>query len=318
MAKDSRIVRLDRIEGEFRKEALSMITDARRRIARIVHAAARDGGFKIGGRNRDKLYALVDGEYAKLEIGLRNWSKNLVSRGVEGGLAQAQADLASAMGEDAPGGLTRFSRQYAEDVFRIISPGNESQLAGTLTKKMTDADLSNLRKAQRDVFRQAALEGWSAKRKERELKNRWDLLAGGMDAAKFTDAGGKVWDTDQYVNMLTRTTSARVWRDGYAEGLAKNGDDLMRIVNADGEACAICQAWDGIIVSISGADGDFPSYQGAIDAGWGHPNCMCLCERIDPEYDAEETALQRAQKTPEDLSDYEAMQAYNDATVPEG
>lgn len=315
MPKDIRILKLEAIEGEYEADALERIEEARRRIARIIHAVARDKKLRVTGRNRDKLYAMVDGEYAKLEIGLRNWSKNLVSRGVDGGLAQAEADLASAMGEDAPSGLTRFSRQYAEEVFKIISPGNESQLAGVLTRKMTETDLGNLRKAQRDVFRQASLEGWSARRTETELKNAWDLLAGGMDEATFTDAGGKVWDTGDYVNMLTRTTAARVWRDGYAEGLVRHGDDLAQIENANNEACEVCQAWDGVIVSISGGDKDFPSYQQAIDAGVFHPNCLCVLSYIDVEMDADDIARQRAEKTPGDLSDVAAVQAYNDATV---
>lgn len=315
MATDTRIVRLQGIEDGYREDALRLIADARKRIAKIVAAAARDSGFKITGRNRDKLYALVDGEYAKLEIGLRNWSKALVADSVKGGAEQARKDLVAALGESVEKDLTKFSRAYAEEVFKIISPGNESQLAGVLTRKMTDTDLGNLRKAQRDVFRQAALEGWSARRKERELKDRWQLLAGGMEEAKFTDAGGKVWDTEGYVNMLTRTTAARVWRDGYAEQLVQHGDDLARIENVDNEACEICRAWDGLIVSISGNDADFPSYQRAIDEGWGHPHCRCSLSYIDPEMDADDIARQRAEPTPRDLSDVEAVQAYNDATV---
>lgn len=317
MATDTRIVRLQSIEDGYRKDALKLIAEARKRIAKIVTAAARDEGFKITGRNRDKLYALVDGEYAKLEIGLRNWSKALVTDGVKGGTEQANKDLVAAFGESVEKDLTKFSRSYAEEVFKIISPGNESQLAVVLTRKMTETDLGNLRKAQRDVFRQAAVEGWSARRKERELKDRWQLLAGGMEEATFTDAGGKVWDTGDYVNMLTRTTAARVWRDGYAEGLFQHGDDLMRVENVDNEACEICQAWDGVIVSISGGDKDFPSYQQAIDAGVFHPNCRCMCARIDPEMDADDIARQRAEPTPSDLSNVEAVQAYNDATVGE-
>ena len=280
MARDPRILRLESIEDQYKADAIRQIAEARQRIARIVTAAAKDSGFKITGRNRDKLYGLVDAEYAKLEIGLRNWSKELVADGVKGGMEEAKRELENALGESVKDDLTKFSRQYAEDVFKIISPGNESQLAGVLTGKMSAADLSNLRKAQRDVFRQAALEGWTAKRKERELKDRWQLLAGGMEEATFTDAAGKEWDTDTYVNMLTRTTSARVWRDGYAESLVRHGDDLARVENVDGEACDVCQAWDGVIVSISGGDKDFPSYQQAIDAGVFHPNCVLGDTRI--------------------------------------
>jgi len=276
--------RLERIEGEYRAEALKRIREARARIARMVMAAAKEKGFAISGRNRDKLYALIDGEYAKLEVGLREWSKELVSEGVKEGLAEARSSLAGV--DDAE--LTRFSKKLAEEVFEIISPGNESQLAGVLTKKMTETDLTSLRQAQRDVERQAILEGWDSGRKARELKMRWGELAGGMEEAKFTDSSGRTWDTDAYVKMLVNTTAERTRRGGDMEGLSKNGDDLVKVSIVDGETCDVCAAWDGKILSISGADRRFPSYQDAVNAGMFHPNCRCRLERVDEEWDAED------------------------------
>lgn len=280
--------RLERIEGDYRAEALRRIKEARRNIGRLISAIAREKGLKITGRNRDKLYALIDGEYAKLEIGLRSWSKELVGDGVKAGFEEAMAALKDVDGAK----LTKFDKGLAEQVFEIISPGNESQLAGVLTKKMRDTDLANLRMAQRDTERQAILEGWDSGRKARELKMRWGELAGGMEEAKFTDASGRTWDTDDYVKLLTRTTAERTRREGYMEGLAKNGDDLVKVVAANGEACETCADWDGRILSISGADTRFPSYQDAVDDGMFHPNCRCRLERVDLEWDADEIEAQ--------------------------
>ncbi len=280
--------RLERIEGDYRVEAAKRIKEARSRVARIVMAAAREKGLKIAGRNRDRLYALIDGEYAKLEIVLREWSADLVADGVRAGLAEARDVLRKEDGAE----LTKFSRELAERVFDIISPGNESQLAGVLTKKMRETDLANLRKAQRDMERQAILEGWDSGRKVRELKSRWVELAGGMEEAKFTDASGRTWDTDTYVEMLVNTTAERTRREGFMEALAQNGDDLVRVAIVDGEACDVCGRWDGRILSISGADGRFPSYEDAVADGMFHPNCRCRLERVDPEWDAEEIESQ--------------------------
>ena len=276
--------RLERIEGDYREEALERIREARRNVGKIVSAAARERGLKLTGRNRDKLYALIDGEYAKLEIGLRSWSKELVGDGVKAGFEEAMAALKDVDGAK----LTRFDRKLAEQVFDIISPGNESQLAGVLTKKMKDTDLANLRRAQRDTERQAILEGWDSGRKARELKMRWGELAGGMENAKFVDAAGKTWDTDAYVKMLVNTTAERTRREGYMEGLAENGDDLVKVEVVDGDACEVCADWDGRILSISGTDKRFPSYQDAVDDGMFHPNCRCRLERVDEEWDADE------------------------------
>lgn len=280
--------RLERIEGDYRKEALERIKAARRSIGRIVSAAARDKGLKLTGRNRDKLYALIDGEYAKLEIGLRSWSKELVGEGVKAGFEEAMAALGDVDGAK----LTKFDKKLAEQVFELISPGNESQLAGVLTRKMSETDLTNLRRAQRDTERQAILEGWDSGRKARELKMRWGEMAGGMEEAKFVDASGRTWDTDAYVDMLVNTTAERTRREGYMEGLAKNGDDLVKVVAADGEMCDVCAEWDGKILSISGADSRFPSYQDAVDEGMFHPNCRCRLERVDLEWDADEIEAQ--------------------------
>lgn len=280
--------RLERIEGDYRAEALRRIKEARRNIGRLISAIAREKGLKITGRNRDKVYALIDGEYAKLEIGLRSWSKELVGDGVKAGFEEAMAALKDVDGAK----LTKFDQKLAEQVFEIISPGNESQLAGVLTKKMRDTDLANLRMAQRDTERQAILEGWDSGRKARELKMRWGEMAGGMEEAKFTDASGRTWDTDDYVKMLTRTTAERTRREGYMEGLTKNGDDLVKVVAADGDACETCADWDGRILSISGADTRFPSYQDAVDDGMFHPNCRCRLERVDLEWDADEIEAQ--------------------------
>ena len=275
--------RLERLEGDYRREAVKRIEEARASIARIVMAAAKEKGFKPTRRNMDKLYALVDGEYAELETGLREWSRELVNQGVLAGLEEA----AKATDKDEEK-LVKFSEEFARRVFEIISPGNESQLAGVLTKKMKETDLANLRKAQRDTERQAALEGWSSGRKVRELKARWVELSGDMEEAKFTDASGRTWDTDAYVRMIVNTTAERTRREGFMEGLVKNGDDLVRVSIVDGETCDVCAEWDGRILSISGTDTRFPSYEEAAAAGMFHPNCRCRLERVDPEWDAED------------------------------
>ena len=280
--------RLERIETDYRAEALDRIKTARQNVARIVTAVAREKGLKLTGRNRDRIYRLIDGEYAKLEVGLREWSQELVAKGVRAGLAEARDALRKEDGAE----LTQFSRELAEQVFEIISPGNESQLAGVLTKKMKETDLSNLRKAQRDMERQAVLEGWDRGRKTRELKSRWAELAGDMEDAKFTDASGRTWDTDTYLKMLVNTTAQRTRREGFMEGLARNGDDLVMVSITDGETCDKCAEWDGKILSISGADKRFPSYEDAVAAGMFHPNCRCRLDRVDEEWDADEIEAQ--------------------------
>jgi|GEM_PF-5945334 len=89
------------------------------------------------------------------------------------------------------------------------------------------------------------------------------------------------------------------FRHGKSDTLTKNGDDLAIVQNADGEACEICQAWDGVIISITGEDANYPSYQQSLNAGCFHPNCRCMAERVDETIDKEDIKRQADTDTPD-------------------
>jgi hypothetical protein len=54
-----------------------------------------------------------------------------------------------------------------------------------------------------------------------------------------------------------------------------------------------------VIVSISGANEKFPSYQEAIDGGMFHPNCDCLSRRVDDDIDKVNIAAQSQIQNPD-------------------
>lgn len=66
-----------------------------------------------------------------------------------------------------------------------------------------------------EVERQGAIEGWTANETQKALRDAWSGEAG--DQAQFVDRSGCVWENAQYLQMLTRTTSQRVYNDSYAD-----------------------------------------------------------------------------------------------------
>ncbi len=67
----------------------------------------------------------------------------------------------------------------------------------------------------------------------------------------------------------------------------------MRVSRGGDPTCRLCAPWEGTILSISGRDSRFPSYEQARRAGCFHPNCVHTLEYADEAADAEEFALQR-------------------------
>jgi len=143
------------------------------------------------------------------------------------------------------------------------------------------------------------------------LQSRWNELAGSIASDRFVDRAGRTWDNARYMQMLVRTTTSRVARESYIDTVVEHGDDLMRIVNV-GESCPVCEAWDDIIISVSGTNPDYPSYQDALDADWGHPNCDCMLERVDELLDKKDIARQADVDNPKDWSNVEAVAEYKD------
>lgn len=91
----------------------------------------------------------------------------------------------------------------------------------------------------------------------------------------FIDRAGRHWQMDTYAQMATLTAINRASVSGYTDTMQSYGYDLAFI---DGHAgsCPVCQAWEGVIVSVSGNNTDYPSLSDAEDDGVFHPNCIHL------------------------------------------
>lgn len=89
----------------------------------------------------------------------------------------------------------------------------------------------------------------------------------------FTDRAGRVWDMETYAEMATLTAIERASREGYMDMAREFGYDLVMISDHYG-ACPICEAWQGVVVSIDGKTPGYLTLADAEAAGVFHPRCM--------------------------------------------
>lgn len=109
-----------------------------------------------------------------------------------------------------------------------------------------------------------------------------DFADEGIDS--FTDVNGHHWNLASYAEMALLTAIERSSREGYLDEMKEYGYDLAVISSHEG-ACPICEAWEDVIVSISGKDPDYPSIDEAESDGVFHPRCMHDLYTYYPEID---------------------------------
>ena len=89
----------------------------------------------------------------------------------------------------------------------------------------------------------------------------------------FRDKADRVWDMETYAEMATLTAIERATREGYTDTMQEYGFDLAIISDHYG-ACPVCEAWQGVVVSVSGNTPGYHSLADAEAAGVFHPRCL--------------------------------------------
>lgn len=89
----------------------------------------------------------------------------------------------------------------------------------------------------------------------------------------FVDRGGHHWTLENYSEMAVLTAIERSTIAGYVDTMEEYGYDLA-IIDGHSGACPICAAWEGVIVSVSGNNTEYPSLDEAESAGVFHPRCL--------------------------------------------
>jgi hypothetical protein len=226
-------------------------------------------------------------------------------------VAAVQKIRTVAKDKDAKAMALKFDPERMRRYLEFIQPENGPSLVAVFTEKMSQEDRESLRGAVLKTLRQGELEGWTARERVKNIQAAWDTAAGDLSGNRFMDRNGREWDNARYLQMLVRTTQSRLSREAYIDTVVEHGDDLMRIQTA-GDNCQYCQAWSGIIVSVTGTNPNFPSYDDALEGGVFHPQCDCMLERIDETVHADEAQAQQDAKNPPEWDDLDAMAEYRE------
>ena len=89
----------------------------------------------------------------------------------------------------------------------------------------------------------------------------------------FVDRGGHHWTMENYSEMAVLTAIERSTISGYVDTMQAYDYDLA-IIDGHAGSCPICAAWEGVIISVSGDNPDYPSLGDAELDGCFHPRCL--------------------------------------------
>ena len=117
----------------------------------------------------------------------------------------------------------------------------------------------------------------------------------------FTDTAGRKWTMPTYMDMFVKTTMFNAANQALFDEMQDHNHDLM-IMSQHAGACPICSDWQGQIISMSGRDSRYPSYDDLVNAGVFHPNCEHTISPYFPGFTQVEDAI------PYDPDKYQARQ----------
>jgi len=274
-----------------------VVREAVREVRAELALLAKETDIAGSASARENAYAAIRKRMAKL-------SKRLDDL-IRSGLKYA-GKLAAERATKETGVLVRYSKEYADEVVALISPAQGGNLAAVFTDKMGKTIIDNLRMAVVSAMRENAVAGGTRKALARIIDEKWQATAKKNETFVFTDAGGRTWETKTYMTMNVRTNALRVYNDCLCEDMGRAGCDYVRVSYGGDPDCRSCFPWEGRILSVSGKDPDFPTYEDAKAAGMFHPNCVHTLESVDAKLDRDEIELQRryrpdADMTPDEL-----------------
>jgi len=251
--------------------------------------------------NADDRYRVYDMIRSKMNRLGRNLNSLLVAQN------QAAAKGAAKDASDMTGLEVRYSAKRATAICELVTPAQGKNLAAVFTDKMGSNMINTLREATVSALRQQAVSGGTLKELAADMRDRW-FESMKDTVPRFTDAGGREWNTATYFQMNVRTNTMRVYNDCLVDDVAREvGTDLMRVSRGGDPNCQLCGPWEGCIVSISGKTKGLPTYEDARKAGCFHPNCVHTLEYVDETVDADEIELQRRFPVTGDPTDADAQ-----------
>ena len=248
-----------------------------------------DGLSEIYSQARERMLTTVANRLASGRIGF-GWAEkkagevNAAHAQLERDMTRAQAQRESLLSGLADRAALTGSQRFYSDMQAMlgdvahISP-NSAKAAYIL------ADLNNsLNAAERRILRQfddkyadviAAVSSELATGVMTARQAVGDALIHFADQGitGFVDRGGHHWTLENYAEMATLTAIERATLSSYVDTMQSYGFDLA-VIDGHGGSCPICRAWEGVIVSVSGNDTNYPSLTEAENDGVFHPRCI--------------------------------------------
>ncbi|MGN1370154.1 MAG: phage minor capsid protein [Aristaeellaceae bacterium] len=199
------------------------------------------------------------------------------------GLTPERGRIASGAVETAYQGAANWffadAQEYAASIgVAHISPSaaKVAAILADLNMKFEAADRMILRQANdvyADVIGESAALMATGTITAREAVQRAVTALADRGITSFMDSAGRRWSMGTYAEMATLTAISNATIAGYTDTMQNYGYDLA-IISSHEDACPICAAWQGVVVSVSGRDGRHLSLDDARAAGVFHPRCL--------------------------------------------
>lgn len=245
---------------------------------------------------------------AGLTVGVSEVLRAGMARVYRNGWGDALADVADLFAPDSGiGAAARRARQ------RVPGTAAVEALAASLVRDLRPVHDRIVREPL-DAFRAVVgaatartLTGVSTRREAAQAA--WTGLVG-RGLVRFTDKGGRDWRLTSYVEMATRTVTARAATQGHVDALTAIDSRLVYVSDAPQE-CEMCRPWEHQVLSLWGDSGllyvpheltgELVAVEVAADLetaralGLHHPNCRHSINAYFPGV----TRLRPAQADPE-------------------
>ena len=242
---------------------------------------------KMLGAMKDKSSAALKGSWQSSKLSdtrtVKNFAKSILTEmGIDVKSKLSTGILAAYFkgvkaAEDDLKAVTRLARDIVPShIARLISETNN------LIDNTSFVILRNIDDSYREVI-SAVSSGVliGTETPQQAVQRALNLLAD-KGITGFVDKIGRKWELSSYVEMATRTATARSALQGHIDRQVDLGEDLM-MISSIGTTCPICVNWQGKIISITGKTPGYPTLESAKQAGVFHPNCKHTIMAYAPE-----------------------------------
>ena len=250
-----------------------------------------DGLVEVYAQARERMLEAVSKRLAR-GVGKFGWAERKTGEvleahhQLESNLQRVQRERENLISNSIDRAYMTGSQQFHADMVHALGTlGVEHVSPNAAKAAYILADLNNsLNAAERRILRQfddkyADVIGAVSSKMATGIYNTRQALGEALTAfadqgiTGFTDRSGRHWTLENYAEMALLTAIERSTISGYVDTMESYGYDLA-VIDGHAGSCPICEAWEGVIISISGDNGDYPSLDEAEGAGCFHPRCL--------------------------------------------